>query len=131
MAKSSPKLNSRDLMKKSSKDIVADVKELKTELAALRVAQVTGGTASKLGKIRVARKNIARALTAITAKKRNVFRKEILKENLKLTSIPKQLRTKKTRAMRRELTAAQKAKQTKKAAHKSKNLKVRQFAIQA
>ena len=131
MVKTSSKLVSKDLMKKAVKDIVSEVKELKTELAALRVSQVTGGTASKLGKIRVARKNIARALTAINAKKRIVMRKQIDGNGHGLKRIPKQLRTKKTRAIRRELTAEQKAKQTKKAAHKSKNLKVRQFAIQA
>ena len=41
------------------------LKELKTELAALRVAKVTGGAPNKLSKIKVVRLSIAQVLTVI------------------------------------------------------------------
>ena len=41
------------------------MKELKTELAALRVAKVTGGAPNKLSKIKVVRLSIAQVLTVI------------------------------------------------------------------
>lgn len=39
------------LRNKSKDELVKQVEELKQELATLRVAQVTGGAASKLGKM--------------------------------------------------------------------------------
>lgn len=71
-------------------------------LLQLRVAQVTGGAASKLAKIKLVRKNIARVLTAINTKAKNNFRKEVA--DLKPSRVPKQLRAKKTRALRRALS---------------------------
>lgn len=68
----------------------------------LRVAQVTGGAASKLGKIKQTRKNIARVLTVINTKAMDAYRSEVKGE--KSNSIPKALRPKKTRALRRALT---------------------------
>lgn len=69
----------------------------------LRVAQVTAGAASKLSKIKLVRKNIARVLTAINTKAKAGFRKEV--QTMKLTQVPKQLRAKKTRSLRRALSA--------------------------
>ena len=69
------------------------------ELAQLRVAKVTGGAASKLSKIRVVRKAIARVLTVI-----NQTRKENLRKFYKGRKYkPLDLRPKKTRAMCRRL----------------------------
>ena len=75
---------------------------LPPSLLQLRVAQVTGGAASKLAKIKVVRKNIARVLTAINTKAKNGFRKEV--KTMKAVQVPKQLRAKKTRALRRALS---------------------------
>ena len=70
---------------------------------------MTGGTASKVGKIRMARKNIARVLTVLNQKAREKMRDEIKNacngHGLKRT--PKQLRVKKTRAIRRAMTTEQ------------------------
>lgn len=66
----------------------------------LRVAQVTNGAASKLGKIGHVRKNIARVLTVLNQKAKETMRKEVAG----MKRIPKQLRAKKTRALRRALT---------------------------
>lgn len=49
--------------------------DLKVELSQLRVAKVTGGAASKLSKIRVVRKSIARVLTVINQTQKENLRK--------------------------------------------------------
>ncbi len=54
------------------------LKDLKQELSALRVAKVTGGAPNKLSKIKVVRKGIARVLTVVNQKTR-----EALKESYK------------------------------------------------
>lgn len=69
----------------------------------LRVAQVTNGAASKLGKIGHVRKNVARILTVINQEAKSAMRKQASG----LTRIPKPLRAKKTRAIRRALTTKQ------------------------
>jgi hypothetical protein len=69
----------------------------------LRVAQVTNGAASKLGKIRLVRKNIARVLTVVNQKSLDKMKGEVAG----LKRVPKQLRAKKTRAIRRALTKEQ------------------------
>ena len=99
----------------------------------LRVAQVTGGTASKVGKIKTARKNIARVLTVLNQKARQAMREEIAAacNGNGAKRIPKQLRQKKTRAIRRQMTPAQKAKKTVKVAQKTANFALRRFAISA
>lgn len=66
------------------------------------MAQVTGGAASKVGKIKQVRKNIARILTVINTKARDAYKKEV--KGYKNNKVPKTLRQKKTRAIRRALT---------------------------
>lgn len=127
------KLRMQDMLPKKTKDLQAQVQELKVELNSLKVAKVTGGTASKVGKIRLFRKNIARVLTAISHKARDKMRAEIKQQcgGHGLKRIPKVLREKKTRAMRRALTPAQANKLTVKAAKKARNFKVRNYAVAA
>ncbi len=43
--------------------MLSQLKDLKSELSALRVAKVTGGAPNKLSKIKIVRKSIARVLT--------------------------------------------------------------------
>jgi ribosomal protein L29 len=74
-------------------------------LLQLRVAQVTNGAQSKLGKIRLVRKNIARVLTVVNQQATASMRKQIQEAGAK--RIPKQLRAKKTRSLRRALTKAE------------------------
>ena len=45
------KLKVHELRSKNKADLMKQLEELKTELAALRVAKVTGGAASKLSKM--------------------------------------------------------------------------------
>ncbi|GMR31724.1 hypothetical protein PMAYCL1PPCAC_01919, partial [Pristionchus mayeri] len=74
------------------------LEEQKSELGNLQVSKVTGGAASKLSKIRVVRKNIARG-------------KKYL---------PTDIRYKKTRAMRRALTTHEASLKTPKQLAKSR-----------
>ncbi len=93
----------------------------------LRVAQVTNGAASKLGRIRLVRKNVARVLTVINQKSLDAMKNETSKNK----RLPKQLRARKTRAIRRQLTPAQAANVTLKAQKKAENFAVRKFALKA
>jgi len=46
-----------------------ELDDYKKELSSLRIAKIAGGTASKLGRIRLVRKAIAKFLTVINQKK--------------------------------------------------------------
>ena len=94
------KVKAYELKNKKSEELESMLDEFKTELATLRVAKTTGGPASKLSKISMTRKNVARIMTVINQKKREAAR-ELYKGKKYL---PKDLRAKKTRAMRRALT---------------------------
>merc|ERR1712157_638545 len=65
------KLRVFKLRKDGSYDLNKGLEKLKEELNQLRVAKVAGGTSSKLGRIRVVRKAIAKYLTLINEKNRN------------------------------------------------------------
>ncbi len=65
----------------------------------------SNGAATKLGKVKQVRKNIARVLTVVNQKAMEAYRKQVAGE--KLTKVPKALRPKKTRAIRRALTTEQ------------------------
>merc|ERR1712094_51808 len=108
-------------------DLQKEVTDLKTELAQLRVAKVTGGAASKLAKIGTVRKQIARVLTVYSQKQREEARKEYKDKKY----LPLDLRKKKTRATRRRLTHTQKTKLTQKAKVKKHNFPMRRFAVAA
>ena len=66
-----------ELRTKKNKELVAMVGELRAELLTLRVAQVANGAASKLAKISVVRKSIARVLTVLNAKARTEMRAQV------------------------------------------------------
>merc|ERR1712127_431721 len=93
---------------KTKGDLTKQLDDLKTELANLRVAKVTGGAASKLSKIKVVRKNIARVLTVINETQKGALRQHYAG----LKYAPLDLRVKKTRAIRRRLTQHEKGMQT-------------------
>ena len=69
------KIKARDLRGKKKEELLKQLEDLKVELSQLRVAKVTGGTASKLSKIRVVRKSIARVLTVINQTQKENLRK--------------------------------------------------------
>merc|ERR1711874_14150 len=59
------------LREKNVDDLVTSVDDLQRELSTLKVNKVTSGVASKVAKIRVVRKAIARTLTMINQKRRD------------------------------------------------------------
>ena len=87
------------------------VVDLKKELAALRVAKVTGGAPNKLSKIKLVRLSIARVLTVISQSQRSALKEAWAGKK----HMPLDLREKKTRAIRRRLSNKQKALVTAKA----------------
>ena len=60
---------------KKKEELTKQLEDLKTELGSLRVAKVTGGAASKLSKIRVVRKSIARVYIVMHQKQKENLRK--------------------------------------------------------
>eukprot|EP00908_Phaeocystis_cordata_P009183 Transcript_19923.p2 GENE.Transcript_19923~~Transcript_19923.p2 ORF type:complete len:124 (-),score=52.97 Transcript_19923:157-528(-) len=121
------KLKVHELRSKNKSDLTKQLEELKTELAALRVAKVTGGAASKLSKIKVVRKSIARVLTVINQTQKSQLR--LFYKDKKL--LPLDLRTKKTRAIRRALTKDEKGAKTTRQMKKDKHFPLRKYAVKA
>ena len=101
------------------------LKDLKQELAALRVAKVTGGAANKLAKIKSVRKGVARVLTVISQERRAAIRSQLAGSKY----LPLDLRPKKTRAIRKRLTKHQKEAKTVKAAKKAAAFPRRKYAV--
>ena len=103
------------------------LKELKQELGALRVAKVTGGAPNKLSKIKVVRQGVARVLTVVSQAQRAALKKAYAGKKY----VPVDLRAKKTRAIRRRLTRAQAAATTERAAKKVAAFPKRRYAVKA
>lgn len=121
------KVKTKDLRGKKKEELLKQLDDLKQELANLRVAKVTGGTASKLSKIRVFRKSIARVLTVIHQNQKENLRKLYKGKKHK----PKDLRPKLTRAKRRELTKHEKLLKTRKQRRRERIWPQRKFALKA
>merc|ERR1711975_84004 len=116
-----------ELRSKNKTELMKQLEELKTELAALRVAKVTGGAASKLSKIKVVRKSIARVLTVINQTQKAQLRVFYKGKDL----MPLDLRAKKTRAIRKGLTKTEKSLKTEKQRKKEKHFPQRKYAVKA
>ena len=117
-----------ELRDKSSEELLKQVDDLKAELSQLRVAKVSGqGGPSKLSKIKVVRKQIARVLTVYNQNNRAALKKAYKGRNLK----PLDLRQRKTRAMRRALTVTQATKKTLRQQKKDAYFPKRKYALRA
>ncbi|ODN01809.1 60S ribosomal protein L35 [Orchesella cincta] len=121
------KVKCSDLRTKKKEELTKQLEELKSELQGLRVAKVTGGAASKLSKIRVVRKAIARVYIVMHQKQKENLRKFYKNKKLK----PLDLRPKKTRAKRRELTKHEKNLKTPKLLKKLRSFPQRVYAVKA
>jgi len=99
--------------------------ELKTELQQLNVAKVTGGAPSKLSKIKLVRKSIARVMTVISQTQRDNLKKFHAKKRY----APLDLRMKKTRAMRRALTKNEAGRKTLRQIKQETHFPLRKFAV--
>merc|ERR1719367_1807159 len=102
------KIKCSELRKKKKEDLTKQLDDLKTELAQLRVAKVTGGAASKLSKIRDMRK---------------FYKGKKYK--------PLDLRPKKTRAIRKALSTHEKGLKSAKDLHKLRSFPMRKYAVKA
>merc|ERR1719254_230627 len=121
----SGKIKAHEIRTKSNTELLKELDEMKAELSQLRVAKVSGGAASKLAKIKVVRKNIARVLTVYNQKQKAEARKQYQGKKYQ----PLDLRPKKTRAIRRALKVEQKFMKTPKQKTKSSNFPMRRFAV--
>jgi len=121
------KVKCSELRTKKKEELTKQLEELKSELQGLRVAKVTGGAASKLSKIRVVRKAIARVYIVMHQKQKENLRKFYKNKKLK----PLDLRPKKTRAKRRELTKHEKNLKTPKQLRKLRSFPTRVYAVKA
>ncbi|KAF5828054.1 component of cytosolic 80S ribosome and 60S large subunit [Dunaliella salina] len=128
------RVKAHELRGKNKQGLVNQLKELKGELSALRVAKVTGGAPNKLSKIKVVRKSIARVLTVYRQTERNALKAKILEDASKKKGralLPLDMRPKKTRAIRRRLSKEQVNKKTTKEAKKIAAFPMRKFALKA
>ncbi|XP_074653538.1 large ribosomal subunit protein uL29-like [Tubulanus polymorphus] len=121
------KVKAKELRGKKKEELLKQLDEHKQELANLRVAKVTGGAASKLSKIRVMRKSIARVYTVIHQTQKENLRKYYKNKKYK----PKDLRKKLTRAMRKALSPHEKSLKTQKQLRKMRAFPMRKFAVKA
>merc|ERR1712098_265008 len=120
-------VKAHELRTQKKGELTAKLTELKNELSQLKVAKVTGGAPSKLAKIKVVRKSIARVLTVMNQKQKASLRRFYRGRKYK----PLDLRPKKTRALRRALTPSERSikrlRQQKKEAH----FPPRKYAVKA
>jgi large subunit ribosomal protein L35e len=121
------KVKAHELRGKEEKDLLNQLAELKSELAQLRVAKVSGGAGAKLAKIKHVRKAIARVLTVHSEMRRSAAKAAFANKALK----PLDQRRKLTRALRRELTTEQKKKVTKRIQTRLSNFPQRRYAVMA
>ncbi|XP_070581742.1 large ribosomal subunit protein uL29-like [Ptychodera flava] len=119
------KIKAHELRGKKKEEMEEQLNKLKEELSQLRVAKVTGGAASKLAKIRMVRKGIARILTVMNQTQKENLRKFYKGKKYK----PLDLRLKKTRAMRRALTPGELKRKTKKQQRKQRLYPMRKYAV--
>ncbi|KAM5298433.1 large ribosomal subunit protein uL29-like [Ctenodactylus gundi] len=109
------------------KELLKQLDDLMVELSQQRVTKVIGGAASKLSKIRVVRKSIARVLTVINQTRKENLRKFYKGKKYK----PLDLWPKKTRAMRRRLNKHEEKLKTKKQQRKERLCPLRKYAVKA
>ncbi|XP_037942337.1 60S ribosomal protein L35 [Teleopsis dalmanni] len=119
------KVKCSDLRAKDKKELNKQLDELKNELLSLRVAKVTGGAPSKLSKIRVVRKAIARVYIVMHQKQKENLRKVFKNKKYK----PLDLRNKQTRAIRKALSHRDSNRKTVKEIRKKSIYPLRKFAV--
>jgi large subunit ribosomal protein L35e len=122
------KLKAYEIRDRSKDELLKQLEDLKNELSLLRVAKVSGqGGPSKLAKIKVIRKSIARVLTVYNQNERDALKKAYRKRSYK----PLDLRVKKTRAIRRRLTPNQATKKTLRQQKREAYFPIRKYALKA
>merc|ERR1711883_11185 len=127
MAEKVAKLRVQTLRGQSKDDLSKKLNELRQELATLKVAKVTAQSASKLGKINVVRKDIAKVLTVI-----NQARKQELNKFYRGKSVkPADLKPRKTRALRKRLNKHETGLKKLKTVRREQKTAMKKFALKA
>lgn len=119
-------LKIKELREKDKDGLLKQLAEFKKELSQLRVAQQTSSAASKLGRIGVMRKNVARVLTVLNQKERENLRK--FYSDQKKCPV-KSLKAKLTHRRRLALKPAELARKTRKARRAAAKFPKRVFAV--
>ena len=120
------KVKAFELRKENEESLITSLNKFRSELVSLRTSKVSSAPQVKLARIRVARKAIAKCLTVINEKRREVAKAEHSKKKYS----PRDLRWKNsTKASRRGLSKHQANIQTLRQAKRSANFKPRRFAI--
>ncbi|CAI5730620.1 unnamed protein product [Hyaloperonospora brassicae] len=120
-------IKAHELRTKSKTELLRQLDDYQQELAQLRVSKAIGGAASKLSKIGVVRKSIARVLTVYNQNQKIKLRAALRGKKY----IPLDLRRKKTRAIRRQLTKHEKSIKTPKQLKKEAYFPKRRYALKA
>merc|ERR1712062_619356 len=115
------------LREESKENLTAKLGELRQELATLKVAKVTAQSASKLGKINVVRKDIAKVLTVINQTRKAELQKLYRGKNVK----PVDLKPRKTRALRKRLNKHESSLKSLKTVRREQKTKLKNFALKA
>eukprot|EP01133_Synstelium_polycarpum_P006906 gene6905-8028_t len=123
------KIKAYELRKNKKTELLSQLHSLKTELSTLRVGQVKAAPPSKLAKIKIVRKDIARVLTVFNTQRKNQL-KAFYKGEPR-NKLPLDLRKKQTRAIRRRLTTAQQNAVPLKVQKHRANFPQRTFAVKA
>ena len=136
-------LRPKTLREKNEEDLKTQLKDLKKELQELRINKVASGVQSKMAKIRVVRKAIARILTILNEKNRAGVRqafanKKSIREynkangtSFSTSRIPKEMKARKTRAIRKRLTPQQQNRKLVKELKREWNFPQRVYALKA
>ncbi len=110
------------LRRKTVEELLSTLAEHRKELSTLRVNKVSSGVASKLAKVRVVRKTIARILTLVNQKRRTELREAFSTKagiraynktngtTFSTKKQPKDMRNRMTRNLRRKITKEQASK---------------------
>merc|ERR1711881_38054 len=111
----------------SRNDLEAMLDKFRKELAELRVVKVNSGGASKLGKIKVVRKSIAKVLTVINQSQKAELQKLYRGKKCK----PLDLRPRKTRAMRKMLNKHEQGLKKRKQLRREYKFALKNYALKA
>lgn len=137
-------IKANELRKRTPEELQTELKKIREELQNIRFTKVSGTAVSKLSKIKVLRKSIARCLTVInnnskikaienlrkrTDVNENGEKTERVIKNIKVKHLPTNLRMRKTRAIRKALTKAQAKKVNVRILKRRLNFPLRRFAV--
>ena len=141
-------IKATELRKKPVEELLAELKKLREELQSIKFSKISGTAVSKLSKIKILRRGIARTLTVINELAKEKVIKGLRKryktieegdklktvedrevKNLKSKHLPTNLRFKKTRAIRRALTKSQAKKVNVRILKRRLNFPRRKFAV--